>query len=117
MQGAVDTVKILSQDPEAVRQAEERQVEVMMYHYAMATAKQSGKAEGITEGKAEGKAEGEAAGLVQGERLLLKRLFMRRFGPMATSIEEKLAAATSEQLEIWADRVLDAATLDDVFIE
>jgi predicted transposase/invertase (TIGR01784 family) len=104
MQSAVDTVKMLSQDPEAVRQAEDHQVAVRMYHHAMALAEQKGKIEGKAEGKAEG------------ERLVVARLLERRFGVLGAGAEEKLARATQVQLEMWADRLLDAATLDDVFV-
>lgn len=39
----------------------------------------------------------------------------RRYGPLPGWVGERLAKAGSEDLERWADRVLDAASLDEVF--
>jgi hypothetical protein len=59
--------------------------------------------EGMAKGKAEGKAE------------TLARQLTRRFGPLPEWVPERLAVASVEQLDLWADRVLDAATLEAVF--
>jgi len=47
----------------------------------------------------------------------LRRLMTRRFGPLPLWAEAKLNQAGQAQLEIWADRVLDAPTLEAVFAE
>ncbi len=66
----------------------------------------------IAEGEARGKAEGE----IRGEaKLLLKLLRFKGFG-----ISPELAARVEScgdiaQLDRWAERVLTASTLDDVF--
>ncbi len=39
----------------------------------------------------------------------------RRFDGLPGWVEERLAQASREQLESWADRVLDAKRLEDVF--
>jgi hypothetical protein len=57
------------------------------------------------------RAEGEAKGVA---RTLVRQL-TRKFGPVPDAVRERIDTATLEQLEIWSDRVLDAATLDDVF--
>ncbi|MDG4550027.1 MAG: Rpn family recombination-promoting nuclease/putative transposase [Candidatus Contendobacter sp.] len=54
-------------------------------------------------------------GLAQGESLLLQRQLARRFGPLPNDVIAQLGTATTEQLECWGDRVLDAASLEDVF--
>jgi hypothetical protein len=54
-------------------------------------------------------------GIEKGEALLLQRLLVRRFGPLPSDVVAQLGTATTEQLERWGDRVLDAASLDDVF--
>ena len=54
-------------------------------------------------------------GIVQGEALLLQRQLARRFGPLPSDVVAQLGTATTEQLERWGDRVLDAASLEDVF--
>lgn len=54
-------------------------------------------------------------GLEKGEALLLQRLLVKRFGPLPSAILVRISDADRTQLELWCDRVLDAATLDDVF--
>jgi len=54
-------------------------------------------------------------GLQQGEAQVLRRQLNRRFGALPEWAEERLTQAELTQLEIWADRVLDADTLDAVF--
>ena len=56
-----------------------------------------------------------AQGIVQGESALLARMLTRRFGPLPTETQTRLAAASTPQLEHWADRVFDAESLDEVF--
>ena len=56
-----------------------------------------------------------ARGVQRGEAFLLQRQLTRRFGELSAAQQAKLAAATPAQLEIWGDRVLDAASLDEVF--
>ena len=59
-----------------------------------------GLLQGLTEGKAEGKAE------------LLTRLLWRRFGELPAWASRRLQEATPAQLERWADRLLDATSLE-----
>jgi len=63
----------------------------------------------------EGREEGLAHGVVKGEITILERLLTRRFGPLAPAVLARLHAAAPEQLELWAERLLDAVTLDEVF--
>lgn len=56
-------------------------------------------------------------GRAEGIAVLLARQLNRRFGPLSAAITDRLAKAAPDQLERWAERVLDAATLDDVFAE
>jgi hypothetical protein len=59
--------------------------------------------------------EGVKQGLEQGERKLLLQLLRRRFGAAADGeIERRVAVASATQLELWADRVLSAATLAEL---
>jgi predicted transposase/invertase (TIGR01784 family) len=91
MQSAVDTVKMLSQDPDAVKLAEQRLADTRLYHHALAVAEE------------------------RGERLLLQKLIARKFGEMDAQAAARLSQASSAELEIWAERILDAKTLADVF--
>ena len=61
------------------------------------------------------KQQGIQEGIQQGESAMLERLLERRFGPLSAETHARLEKATSDQLAQWADNLLDAATLDDVF--
>ena len=52
---------------------------------------------------------------VEGEVAVLARLLSKRFGPLDEQTSARLKAATLDQLDIWADRILDAPTLQAVF--
>ena len=45
----------------------------------------------------------------------LSRLLERRFGPLDPAVTERLQKASATELERWADNILDASTLDEVF--
>ena len=59
--------------------------------------------------------EGMQLGRQEGERRVLERLLQRRFGALSAKNTERLTEASMEDLETWAENVLDAQTLDDVF--
>ena len=67
------------------------------------------------EGRHEGLERGVRQGRVQGERAVLERLLRRRFGLLPAGVAERLRRASAGEIEAWADNVLDADTLDDVF--
>ena len=59
--------------------------------------------------------EGMQLGRQEGERRVLERQLQRRFGALSAENTERLTEASMEDLETWAENVLDAQTLDDVF--
>lgn len=61
--------------------------------------------------------EGHQEGRQEGEAHLLRRLLTLRFGPLPGWAEQKISQATTEQLEAWAIRVLDADGLAAVLGE
>ena len=63
----------------------------------------------------EGEKIGIEKGIEKGEALLLQRLLVRRFGTLPSDVVGQIAAANAAQLELWGDRVLDAASLEEVF--
>lgn len=66
----------------------------------------------IQQGRHEGRQEGQQ----EGERALLLRLLRKRFAnAVDAAVEQRVAAASSAQLEVWGDRVLSAATLAELF--
>ena len=73
------------------------------------------KEQGIKEGRRLGLEEGLEQGLKQGELIALERQLTRRFGPIPEAIQQRLRSATTEQLESWLDRILEANNIEDVF--
>jgi predicted transposase YdaD len=64
--------------------------------------------EGIKKGKAEGS-------LAEG-RKFLRRQLRKRFGELPHWVEQKLLDVDVDTLEMWGEALLDADTLDGVFL-
>ncbi|MDO9225998.1 MAG: DUF4351 domain-containing protein [Pseudomonadota bacterium] len=64
-----------------------------------------------------GMQQGMQQGMQEEAGNLLGRQLTRRFGPPSADTHARLKAATLEQLEQWAENILDATTLEDVFKE
>jgi len=58
---------------------------------------------------------GMQQGEVSGRAQMLLKLLVLRFGELPASIESKVSQAGTEELEVWAERVLTADSLDDIF--
>ena len=71
--------------------------------------------EGMQRGMEQGMRRGMKQGRVEGERALLERQLQRRFGLLSPEVASMLGQASAADLETWAENVLDAPTLDDVF--
>ena len=71
--------------------------------------------EGMQRGIEQGIERGMNRGRVEGERALLRRLLRRRFGALSPETVERVDQASARDLEAWADNVLDAGALDEVF--
>jgi head-tail adaptor len=69
----------------------------------------------IAKGEARGEARGKALGEAAGRVAVLLRMLTARFGPVPDSIVARLRAASVAELDRCADRLLAAATIDDVF--
>ena len=110
MRTAKQALDQLSQDSATRRLAREREDAIMLYQIELAESRAEGEAKGRTEGEAKGRTEGEAKGRAT---LLLKQLGLR-FGPLSDATRARVQAASIEQLDTWAERILSAATLDDV---
>ncbi|MFZ9723608.1 MAG: Rpn family recombination-promoting nuclease/putative transposase [Burkholderiaceae bacterium] len=72
--------------------------------------------EGRAEGIAVGKVEGIALGRAEGKAELLERLLEKKFGLLSDSILTGLFAACDEQLNLWAEDLLLAKTIEDIFL-
>jgi predicted transposase/invertase (TIGR01784 family) len=72
----------------------------------------------IQQGVEQGRLQGVEQGRLQGFQGLLLRLLRQRFGAQVDpQIEQRIAAASVEQIEIWSLRVLSAATLAELFAD
>ena len=71
---------------------------------------EQGRAEGIEKGLADGRAEGRA----EGQAGLLLRQLELRFGAVPEAARERIRGASVSELEVWAEAVLGAASLDEV---
>lgn len=97
MAHAKQTLEQLSQDPEVLRQIRKQEDDQWFYRLEIA-----------------------ASGAEGGARVL-SRLLVLRFGPLSDEVRERIqfavASARSELIERWAERVLTAASLDEVFAD
>lgn len=78
---------------------------------------EEGRMKGVEEGRMKGVEEGKRKGLVEGKVKVLRRLISKRFGLdiLPSHIEARLQNATEEELDVYAERIIEAKTLDEVF--
>jgi hypothetical protein len=76
-----------------------------------------GLEQGVQQGIQQGVQQGMQQGVVQGEQLLLSRQLRKRFGELPEWAEQMLKEASGRMLEIWSERILTAASLEDVFTD
>ena len=69
----------------------------------------------IQRARDEGMEQGMRRGRVEGKRAVLEKQLRRRFGLVPSGVTERLRRASANDIETWAENVLDAETLDDVF--
>lgn len=69
----------------------------------------------LSQGRREGRQEGRQEGLREGMANVLLRLLTRRFGPLGAPVIERVQAASSAELERWADNCVDGHGLNQVF--
>lgn len=103
MRLAKHTLEQLSQDPEACRLAREREDAIKLYKDELAVTRARAEAKGLRKGRNEGRVE------------LLLELLGARFGRITSAARARVEAATAEQLNAWAKRILTARSLDEVF--
>ena len=97
---------------EIIQKVQPEEFDTMMSQFARditKTARQEAFQEGMQQGMERGMQEGEAT--------LLVRQLSRRFHPLPNEITERIYAADPNAIGMWADRILDARSLDEVFVE
>ncbi|MBK8386513.1 MAG: DUF4351 domain-containing protein [Candidatus Accumulibacter sp.] len=70
---------------------------------------------GIELGIQQGEQIREQRGAQKGAARIIQRQLTKRFGPLDAETLTRLQTSPCEQLESWAENLLDAATLDEVF--
>ena len=78
---------------------------------------QRGMQQGIERGMQQGIERGMQQGLRQGRSHLLHRMLTRRFNPLPAWVDDRLEGADPEQLELWADRLMEASKIEEVFAD
>lgn len=77
--------------------------------------RQEGRQEGVELGLQKGVEVGRQEGVEVGQRRQLQRQLALKFGTLSADITTRVENANSDQLGQWADRILFANTLDEVF--
>jgi len=72
-------------------------------------------AETVTKWTKQWKMEGRMEGTLEGRAAVLERLLRKRFGAIAPMYLERIRSASIEQLDLWAERILDAKSIQEVF--
>ncbi|GIW80989.1 MAG: hypothetical protein KatS3mg105_2796 [Gemmatales bacterium] len=76
---------------------------------------QQGIQQGIHQGIQQGIQQGMAKGRSEGEAEVLMRLLNKKFGTIPEEYGRRIREADQEQLLTWADRILTAESIEDVF--
>lgn len=101
MANAKKTLEELSADKKVREQAYERETALRAYHHTIASE------------RAEGEARGEARGIEKGLRASLTLQLTKRFGVLPDWASERVAHASTAQLESYLDSILTAASLEE----
>ncbi len=105
----INTAKLaldrLSADPVAQRIARDREVAIWNYEAGLHLARE--------EGEARGKAEGKAEAL----RSVLIKLLTLKFRNLPDAVLNRISSAPEDRLELWAERIILANSLDEVFLD
>jgi flagellar biosynthesis/type III secretory pathway protein FliH len=72
--------------------------------------------EWLQQGIEQGLEQGLHRGIGQGRGLLLQKLLSKRFGDLSPEMVQKIRSAEPKEIELWGDRVLDAPSLQAVFL-
>ncbi len=99
VQQALERLRELSADPEIQRLAAVRERVLREQYWELTGAREEGREEGIA----------------QGQAAIVELQLHCRFGPLSEATRTRLQTATPEQLESWAERLLDASDSDAVF--
>ncbi len=69
----------------------------------------------IAKGRIEGRDEGLLEGILLGSTGILLKLLTKKFGELPEPMRKRVDEGTEEELNVWAERVLTADSLEAVF--
>ena len=69
---------------------------------------------GLEEGREQGREEGREQGREEGRRAVVRKLLQLRFGPLSQHAEQCIALAGPAELTALEDKILQAASLDEL---
>jgi|SRR6478735_1852571 len=92
----------LSADPKARRLAQERRDALYFYEVGLRHEREQAAAEGHEQGR------------LEGQRSLLQQVLVLKFGALPEPVLSRLREASEAELTLWADRLLSAASLDEI---
>jgi flagellar biosynthesis/type III secretory pathway protein FliH len=78
---------------------------------------EQGMQQGLEQGMQQGLEQGMQQGQQQGQRVLLVELLQTKFGSVNEQVLRRVDAADEFSLKRYAQRILTAATLDEVFVD
>lgn len=85
------------------------------YHQRIRELEEAEQMPYVTTAERIGIQKGIEQGIPRGEARLLRRLLVRRFGPLPDWVESRLSAASTVELETLGERLLEAPSLEAVF--
>ena len=109
---ALDQLRDLSGDEEARRLAFVRERALRDERSELNAARREEREEGLKSGLEKGREEGRAEGQVA----VLARLLTLKFGELPESVKQCLEQADEAELNLWAERILIADSLEDIFL-
>lgn len=87
----------------------------MGYKWGIELWMENKQVEWLQEGIEQGIEQGIERGKGHGAFLIFQKLLAKRFGPLPAERLQLIRQSGTHQLEIWAERLLDAQSLDEVF--
>ena len=74
-----------------------------------------GKAQGLAQGLERGLEQGMERGQLTGKAAIVAKLLKLKFRHLPRAVQQRLRKASSEELDLWAERILTAETREEVF--
>ena len=71
--------------------------------------------QGMAKGMQQGMQQGVQQGRRQGEAAILRKLISAKFASLPKPVDERIDLATSEELERWSLRLLEAGSIGQIF--